>query len=87
MSLREELNKLAETIRQHRDEIRVQLHLAKEDVKDEWDDLEKHWERFRRKLDDVIHDAEEASRETRTNARQMGNELKDSYERLKKRLK
>ncbi len=87
MGIKDDLNKLSETIRQHRDEIRVQLHLAKEDIKDEWDDLEVYWERFRHKLDDVLHDVEDASNEARTTARDMGDELKQSYERLKKRLK
>ncbi|WP_166264271.1 hypothetical protein [Marinobacter caseinilyticus] len=87
MTLKDELQKLSEAIRQYRDEIRVQLHLAKEDVKDEWDDLEVHWERFRQKLDDIVHDAEESSQEARANAREIGDELKQSYERLKKRLK
>lgn len=87
MSIKDDLNKLSETVRRHRDEIRVQLHLAKEDVKDEWDDLEVYWDRFRHKLDDVFHDAEDASREARNNVHAMGDELKQSYERLKNRLK
>ncbi|WP_152207687.1 hypothetical protein [Marinobacter changyiensis] len=87
MTIKDDLNKLSETIRQHRDEIRVQLHLAKEDVKDEWDDLEVYWDRFRQKLDDVFHDAEDASKEARNNAYEMGDKLKQSYERLRNRLK
>lgn len=87
MTIKDDLNKLSETIRQHRDEVRVQLHLAKEDVKDEWDDLEVYWDRFRQKLDDVFHDAEDASKEARNNVHEMGDELKQSYERLKNRLK
>ena len=58
MSFQDELKKLSEKIKQYRDEARVQMHLAHEDVKDEWDDLEKDWERFRSKLDYILHDAE-----------------------------
>lgn len=86
MTLKDELNNLSETIRQRRDEARVRLHLAREDVKDEWDDMEVHWERFRQKLDDIWEDAGEVSDETRTTARKMGDELKDGYERIRKRL-
>jgi len=87
MNLQDELKRLSETIRQRRDEAKVKLHLAREDVKDEWDDLEVHWERFRQKLDGILHDAEGVSDETKTTARKLGDELKDGYERIRKRLK
>ena len=44
MKIQDDLQKMSEQLRQQRDEFRVQLHLAKEDVKDEWDDLETQWE-------------------------------------------
>lgn len=87
MSIQEELKRLSEKIKQYRDEARVQLHLAKEDVKDEWDDLEADWERFRQKLDSIIHDAEDASQEARHTLNRLGEDLKDGYERLRKRMK
>lgn len=60
MSIQDELKKLSEKIKQYRDEARVQLHLAREDIKDEWDDLEQDWERFRSKLDKILHNTEDA---------------------------
>lgn len=41
MSFQDDLKQLSEKVKQYRDEARVQIHLAREDVKDEWDDLEK----------------------------------------------
>lgn len=87
MSIQEELKRLSEKIKQYRDEARVQIHLAKEDVKDEWDDLEADWERFRQKLDSIIHDAEDASQEARQTLNRLGEDLKDGYQRLRKRMK
>lgn len=87
MTLKEELRELSQTVQRHRDEVRVQLHLARQDVKDEWDDLDAYWQRFRRKLDEIVHDAEDTSQEARQSARELGNELKEGYERLRKRLK
>jgi prefoldin subunit 5 len=87
MSVQEELNKLSEKIKQYRDEARVQLHLAREDVKDEWDDLEQGLDRFRNKMDQVLHDAENASQEARQTAQKLGEDLKSGYQNIRKKLK
>lgn len=87
MSFQDELKQLSEKIRQYRDEAHVQLHLAREDVKDEWDDLEKDWERFRGKLDSLLHDADDASKEARQTAQKLGEDLKTGYEKIRNRLK
>ncbi len=87
MSFQEELKKLSEKIKQYRDEARVQLHLAREDVKDEWDDLEKDWERFRGKLDQILRDAEDAGKEARQTAQKLGEDLKTGYQNIRNKLK
>ncbi|MGM0766936.1 MAG: hypothetical protein ACQEV6_02800 [Pseudomonadota bacterium] len=87
MNFQDDLKKLAERIRQYRDEARVQLHLAREDVKDEWDDLEKDWEKFRTKLDSVMHDAEDASQDAKQTAQRLGEEVRAGYQRIRDRLK
>lgn len=86
MSMKDELNKLSESIRQNRDEIRLQLHLAKADVKDEWVDLDAEWKRFLNKLDAVSHDAEGVTQEARETTKRLGHDLKEGYERIRKRL-
>lgn len=87
MSIKDELKKLSDSIRQNRDEIRVQLHLARADVKDEWDDLDAEWKRFLNKLDAVSHDAEGVTDEARQTTKKLGHDLKEGYERIRKRLK
>jgi len=87
MSLQDEFNKLSEKVKQYRDEAKVQLHLAREDVKDEWDDLEKDWEKFRGNLDEILHDAEDAGHEARDTARKLAEDLKNGYENIRKKLK
>ena len=66
---------------------RVQMHLARQDVQDEWDDMDEYWEKFRQKVEDIRHDAEGVSEETRQTAHNLGEELKSGYERIRKRLK
>lgn len=87
MSFQDDLKQLSEKVKQYRDEARVQIHLAREDVKDEWDDLEKDWERFRGKLDGLLHDAEDASKEARQTAHKLGEDLKSGYQNIRNRLK
>lgn len=87
MNLQEEFRKLSDKIKQYRDEARVQMHLAQEDVKDEWDDLEQDWQRFRNRLDELLHDAEDASQEARQTARKWGEDLKTGYQNIRQKLK
>ncbi len=87
MNLQDDLRKIAEKVREYRDEARVQLHLAREDVRDEWDDLEADWERFRQRLDQILHDATDATQEARETAHKLGSELRTRYENLRNRLK
>ncbi len=87
MSLQEQLKSLSEKIRQYRDEARVQLHLAKEDVRDEWDDLEKDMERFRNKMDSILHDADDASQEAKQTLQKLGEDLKTGYQNIREKLK
>ena len=87
LSIQEELRRLSEKVKEYRDEARVQLHLAREDVKDEWDDLEQDWDRFRTRIDQVLHDAENATQEARQTARKLGEDLKTGYQNIRNKLK
>ena len=49
MELHDELTKLSETLKQQRDEIRLQLHLAGADLKDDWEETERDWGHLDRK--------------------------------------
>jgi chromosome segregation ATPase len=87
MGFRDELKELSEKIKTYRDEARVQLHLASEEAKDEWSDIEENWEKFRGRLDELWDDAENASKDVREKTHELGEDLKESYEKLRNRLK
>ncbi|PSF06006.1 hypothetical protein C7H09_11735 [Marinobacter fuscus] len=87
MSFQDDFNKLSDKIRQYRDEAKLQLHLAREDVKDEWDDLEQNWDKFRARLDRILHDAEGAGQEARDTAKKLGEDLKTGYQNIRDKLK
>ncbi|SOB78393.1 hypothetical protein SAMN04488490_4263 [Marinobacter sp. LV10R510-11A] len=87
MGVQEEFKTLSDKIKQHRDEARVQLHLARQDVKDEFDDLEQEWDKFRTRFDEVVNGANEASQEARQTARKLGEDLKSGYQNIRNKIK
>ena len=74
-----DLDKLMEDLRNAREELRLQLHLAGKEAEDEWSDLTSEWDRFLSKSQfdrsaDEVGDA----------AKQLGLRMKDAYDRMKK---
>jgi NTP pyrophosphatase (non-canonical NTP hydrolase) len=76
-----------DTLKVQRDELRVQMHLARAELKDEWDEVEKKWDDAQEKLDDVVTDASVAAKEAQHVLKVVGEEISDTYERIKSRLK
>ena len=86
MNIKEELEKFAEGLDQLRDEVKVQLHLASMESKQEWDKAEKEWEQFRLQLDQISGEAKENTDDLIGKAKIVGEELNATYQRLKDRL-
>ena len=55
------LDELGEELKQMRDEIELQIHLASANARDEFGELEKKWEHFRARLDVLGKATEEAA--------------------------
>lgn len=77
-----ELDDVLEELKQKRDELRLQIHLASKEAKDEWDELEEKLEEFtaNAKLDETGEGISKA-------LGQLGGELKLGYERIWKAIK
>ena len=75
-------DELIEDLKQKRDEIRVQIHLASKEVQEEWEELEGKVSRIasRADLDKTGEGLGEAFSK-------LGEELKLGYERVRKALK
>lgn len=86
MTIHDELQKLSEQLRQQRDELKVQVHLAKEDLKDEWADLEQRWDQFRGKVGQAGQDAEDVKQDIAQAASDLGQEIRKGYDRIKSRF-
>ena len=76
---------MIEELKQKRDELRLQMHLASKEIKDEWEDLEEKMEDFSGKAKQFSSDAK--LRETGAGIGdalgQLGGELKLGYERIR----
>lgn len=84
-----DLNSLIEELKQKRDELRVQVHLASKDIKEEWEELEEKMENFTGKAKKFSDDAKlkETGEGLGEALGKLGHELKLGYERLKKAMK
>jgi uncharacterized protein (DUF342 family) len=86
MNIRDELEKFRDGLIQQRDELRVQLNLAKLEAQEEWHKTEEKLEEFKSKLAAVADEAKDASEDVLTSVKMLGEEIKSAYERIKSRL-
>ena len=83
-----DINSLLEELKQKRDELRVQMHLASKEIKEEWEELEEKMEDFSGKAKQFANDAKlkETGEGLGDALGKVGHELKLGYERLKKAM-
>ncbi len=86
MTLQERVEQQAEEMRATRDEIRVRLHLAKMDARDQWDQVEKLWDPAEAKLKELAHAAKEATEDIAEATQLVLNEMRDGYNKLRNLL-
>lgn len=70
-----------------RDELRVQMRLARADARDEWERLERTWEQIETEFKHFGDHARAPAKEISAAARTLMTELKRSYERVKAEIK
>jgi archaellum component FlaC len=83
---KEALERELALLAQMRDELKVQMHLAKADAKDEWNRLEKKLETVQSELRTLGEDAKAPLREVQSASRALLDELKKGYERVRAQL-
>ncbi len=82
-TIRQRLEEEANELRTIRDEIEVQMHLAKLDAKDRWAGLEKEWEHADQKLKQLRAAGREAAEDVNAATRVVLDEIRSGYEKLK----
>jgi hypothetical protein len=86
MAIKGEFNKLVEKLKTQRDEINLKIHLASMNAKNEFAEAEKKWAQVKTKAADIADDAVETSEEVIAKTKMVGEELKETYKRISKRL-
>lgn len=83
-----DIDDLIEELKQKRDQLRVQIHLASKEVQDEWEDLEKKMDEFAGDAKKFADDAKlkETGSELGDALKNVGHELKKGYERIRDAL-
>lgn len=84
--IKEQMTKALEHLKQQRDELQVQLHLAKADAKDEWSRLEAQWDEIKPKLEAAREEVGKTAESVGTALSMAIEELKKGYERLRSRI-
>ncbi|MCZ6867953.1 MAG: hypothetical protein O7G84_00445, partial [Gammaproteobacteria bacterium] len=69
-----------------RDELRVQIHLATMEAKDEWEELEKKWQQLEPRLAQAKDGIVETSRTVGAGLEVVAEELGAAYRRIRERL-
>jgi hypothetical protein len=78
-----ELQKLVEDLKTQRDDLRVRVHLAKAEVKDEWERLEHRWEHVRGRMEVIGHEAGKTAKDVGAALRLAAEELRSGYQRVR----
>ncbi|GKS64274.1 MAG: hypothetical protein OEU68_18785 [Nitrospira sp.] len=84
--VKEQMTKALDHLKQQRDELQVQLHLAKADAKDEWARLETQWDEIKPKLEAAREEVGKTAESVGAALGMAIEELKKGYERLRSRL-
>ena len=67
-------------LKQKRDEMRLQMHLASMEAEEEWDKLTRDWDHFV-----AEHNLRQSAEEVGEAAKELGLKLKDAFDRLRKK--
>ncbi len=83
---KKEYSELTNFLQRERDEVKVRMHLANADAKDQWHKVEANWEKFQSRASVVAKVTEQSAKEVGEATQLVGAELKDGYRRIRDTL-
>jgi BMFP domain-containing protein YqiC len=86
MGVKEDVQNLLDRLKQQRDELNVQMHLAAAEVRDEWAELEKKWSHFESRARHLGSATADAAQDVGSATKALGEELVAAYNRIRKSL-
>ncbi len=82
----ERIDKMFSELKQERDELRVRLHLGKEDLKQEWEVLHDKLNELSDRYKPLREATEETAEEVWDSLKLVGLEIRDGFNRIRKSL-
>lgn len=86
MPIKKEFENLLNELQEQRDELKLKMHLASMEARQEFEEAEKEWQRLEIKAAEIADKSVETSENFIAKAKIVGEELKDAYYRISKRL-
>ena len=77
---------LINQVKAKRDELRLKMHLASMETKDEFDEAEKKWAHLVAKVSQISDETVETTEGVISKTKVIGEELNETYHRIAKRL-
>lgn len=84
--VKKDLDALKAHLMQSKDELMLQMNLAKMEAKDELNKLEKPWNEFLSKVKSIMDEAEDFTEEAVESAEKLGKTLKEKYKEIKEKM-
>lgn len=83
---RNRLSELISSLKQERDELRVRMHLASQEAKDEWNALEKRYEKLNEDYQPLKNAVGESAGQVVESLKLVAEEIKHGFDRIRKSL-
>ena len=81
--IRERIEEEVDGLRAVRDDLRVRLHLGQVEVRDQWEKLERKWQRVEAKAKVLREESRESMEDVEDAARLLVGEIREGYRHLK----
>lgn len=79
-------HEIIETLRTQRDDLKVKIHLANMEVRDEWEEVEDKWEHLKSREAQIGKEVGKSAHEVGEAISLLGQEIKEGYKRIRNAL-
>jgi hypothetical protein len=84
--MKDRSEKMLKELKMERDDLKVQLHLLSMDAKEEWNELENKYEKFKVKAAEVTDVAGDSAGDVVEALKLVGDELREGYDRIRRSM-
>ena len=77
---------MLDRLRSERDHLKVRMHLAGAELRDEWERLEPKWRKLESGIAEARKEAKDLSHDVRDGISVVGEEIAEAYRRIRRRL-